>query len=419
MRGFKVAVILCLAMVAGCSVSAGISRGQELQSDNMPSVLNTDRGMRKAMNSTVRLRAKNASGSVIWMGSGNVFKKENGRLHILSNNHVCLNEKGTITAEFLINGKPTKEYIVRVDLCVEDNGVDVAVVSLPHGKTLDAVPAIPIRDHKVAVGDEIFHVGCDAGHPQNAQLGSIVDVSDDHFLFWPAAYPGDSGSSIVQFDGNNQPFIVGLVAWQTGHNGRLVGMAMKSRVVLEVLAGGKLPDLPSEGDVPPSNLETERLIQGLLERLREMRQENKRERESLRDRLSQMQLDNALESQNTQLWRDRFKKQQDEQIERAEESQDSIVDRLSQRLDNLKTLLKWAFYGLVGLLIAALFFKQGWATTVIISIVTFVARTIKLAYLLIHNAIVAKVKNPKTMSEALEDLQDGISEGIGTKEDAP
>ncbi len=195
-------------------------------------------------------------------------------------------------------------------------------------------------------------------------------------------------------------------------------MAMKGRVVLDVLAGGKLPDLPSEGDVPPSNLETERLIQGLLERLREMRQDAKREREALRDRLSQMQLDNALEAQNAQLWRDRFKKQQDEQIERAEESQDSIVDRLSQRLDNLKTLLKWAFYGLVGLLIAALFFKQGWATTVIISIVTFIARTIKLAYLLIHQAIVAKVKNPKTMSEALEDLQDGISEGIGTKEDA-
>lgn len=418
MRGFKVAVILCLAMVAGCSVSAGISRGQDLRSDNMPSVLATDKGMRKAMNSTVRIRAKNASGSVIWMGSGNVFKKENGRLHILSNNHVCLNEKGTITAEFLINGKPTKEYIVRVDLCVEDNGVDVAVVSLPHGKTLDAVPAIPIRDHKVAVGDEIFHVGCDAGHPQNAQLGSIVDVSDDHFLFWPAAYPGDSGSSIVQFDDSNQPFIVGLVAWQTGHNGRLVGMAMKSRVVLDVLAGGKLPDLPSEGDVPPSNLETERLIQGLLERLREMRQDAKREREALRDRLSQMQLDNAMESHNAQLWRDRFKKKQDEQIERAEESQDSIVDRLSQRLDNLKTLLKWAFYGLVGLLIAALFFKQGWATTVIIGVVTFIARTIKLAYLLIHQAIVAKAKNPKTMSEALEDLQDGISGEIGLKEDA-
>jgi len=193
---------------------------------------------------------------------------------------------------------------------------------------------------------------------------------------------------------------------------------MKSSVVLDVLSGGELPDLPNEGDVPPSSIETERLIQSLLERLREMRQDNKREREGLLNRLSQMQLESAMAQEESRRFLDLFKKKQEEQIDKQAE-QDSIVERLSSRFDNLKTLLKWSFYGLVGLLIAALFFKQGWATTAIIAIITFIFRTGKLAYILAHNAIVAKSKNPQTMSAALEELQDGISEGIGRKEDDP
>ena len=404
----KVAIVLTLALLAGCTVSAEFVRGDEYQSV----VVERD-DMRRVMNSTARLRAYNANGTLEWMGSGNVYKIENNRMFILSNNHVCNNPKGKITAEFLVDGKNLGEFDVRVDLCVEDDGIDIAVVSLNQGKTLKGVPFVPIRDHKVKVGDEFFHCGADAGHPQNAQLGEVINVSDDHFLFWPSAYAGDSGSAVTQFDEDGEPFIVGLVAWQTYNDNRLVGMAMKSKVVLDVLAGGDLPDLPSEGEVPPSNLETERLVQGLLERLREMREESRRERQALRDRLTQMQMEGAMQQEETRRFLDLFKKQQEESVE----GQDSIVEKLSGRLDNLKTLLKWAFYGMVGLLVAALFFKQGWATTAIVCMITFVFRTGKLAYLLVHSAIVTKVKNPQTMSEALEELQEGISEGIGSRGD--
>lgn len=414
MRSIITALLLSIAMVGGCTVSAGISRGQDLES-----VIVDRDDMRRVHNSTVRIRAYNAADQLVWLGTGSVYKIENNRLHILSNNHVC-DGAPKITVEPIVNGKSKGEFVARVDMCVEDNGIDVGLISLAQGKTLKDVEFVPIKNVNLKVGQEIYWVGCDRGEQQNGQIGRILDVSEQHIFMSPKAIGGDSGSSVVQFDDEGNPHVVALIAWVTSFEGKPVAMAMKSSVVLDVLAGGALPDLPNEGDVPPSSMETERLIQGLLERLREMRQENKREREALRDRLSQMQFERAMEQQESQLFRDRWEEwgsKNKKEMDRIEEKQDSFVERISQRLDNLKTLLKWAFYGLVGLLIAALFFKQGWATTVIISIVTFFARTAKLAYLLIHNAIVAKVKNPKTMSEALEGLQDGISEGIGRKED--
>ncbi len=418
MKSLKIALILFAALVAGCSVSAGISRGQELESDLMPSVVVERDDMRRVHNSTVRIRAYSATNQLIWLGTGSVFEISDNRIKILSNNHVCLNPKGKITVEPIIDGRSKGEFDARVDLCVEDNGIDVAVVSLAQGKTLEKIDFVPIKKASLEEGQEIYWVGCDRGNQQNGQIGRILDVSEQHIFMSPKAIGGDSGSSVVQFDENGNPHVVALIAWVTTFEGEQVAMAMKSSVVLDVLAGGKLPDLPDEGDVPPSSMETERLIQGLLQRLQELRRDAKREREGLLNRLSEMQLQRAAEAQQTQLFRDLFKKKQEEQIEK-QDSQESIVEKLSSKFDNLRTLLRWSFYAIIGLLIAALFFRNGWATVVLVSLVTFVFRTGKLAYLLIHNAIVAKVKNPKTMSEALEDLQDGISEGIGRKEDAP
>jgi hypothetical protein len=414
MRNIKIAVLLALALCAGCSFSAGISRGQDLKSELMPSVVVDNDDFRQVYNASVRVRAY-SNGNLQWMGSGLVYKVENNRAFILSNEHVC-GGADKITAEFFRDGRSLGEFVMRVDLCKQSNdGVDIGVISCNIGKTLEGLEAIPFSNEDIKLDDEVYFVGSARGEWPQGRLGRVVEVTEDHIYSNPTSIPGDSGSSLIRFNEDNEPEIVGLIAWYSQSGGKRVCMAMRNHVILSVLAGGEIPEI---GDAPPSNLETERLIQSLLERLREMRQDNKREREGLLNRLSQMQMEHAMAQEESRRFLDLFKKKQDEQIEKAEENTDSIVDRLSQRLDNLKTLLKWAFYGLVGLLIAALFFKQGWATTVIISFVTFVFRTGKLAYLLIHNAIVAKVKNPKTMSEALEDLQDGISEGIGRKEDA-
>ncbi len=410
MRSIITALLLSVALVGGCSMSAGISRGDELST-----VVAERDDFRRVHNSTVRIRAYNAANQLVWLGTGSAFKIENNRIHILSNNHVC-DGAAKITVEPIIDGISKGEFVARVDLCVEDNGVDVGVVSVAQGKTLKDMEFVPIRDKKLNVGDEIYWVGCDAGNQQNGQIGRILDVSDQHIFMSPKAIGGDSGSSVVQFDEHGNPHVVSLIAWVTYFEGKPVAMAMKSSVVLDVLAGGELPNLPDEGDVPPSSIETERLIQGLLERFREMREDGRRERKGLLDRLSQMQIERAMEQQESQLFRDRWNKQQEEQIEKQDD-QATLIEKLSRKFDNLKLLLKWSFYAMVGLLIAALFFKQGWALTLIVAIVTFVARTIKLAYLIIHNAIVSKSKNPKTMNEALESLQEKIGGEMGYSED--
>ena len=84
----------------------------------------------------------------------------------------------------------------------------------------------------------------------------------------------------------------------------------------------------------------------------------------------------------------------------------------------LVSFIKWMFWGMVALLIASLFFKQGWATKIIIAVIKFFFKTTKLAYQLIHNAIVSKTDNPESPMDAINNIRDGISEEIGFKEDA-
>ena len=123
-RRFKVAIILGLAMIAGCSMSASITKGAD-----SPSSISIERDdFRRVHNAAVRIRAYN-KGVLQWMGTGSVYKIEDGRLHILSNNHVC-NGADKITAEFRVDGKNLGEFITRVDLCVEKNNVDIGLISL-------------------------------------------------------------------------------------------------------------------------------------------------------------------------------------------------------------------------------------------------------------------------------------------------
>ncbi len=412
------AVLLALALSAGCSFNAGITRGDE------PRTVLFDRdNMRKAMGSTVRIRAYNSKGTILWMGSGNVYKKENNRLYILSNQHVCSNPKGRITCEFVVDGKRLGEYKARTDLCVQENGVDVAVVSLPQGDTLKDVPAVPIKLDEVKIGDEMFHCGCDNGRPQNSQLGEILDVSTNHFLFWPSAYAGDSGSAIVQFDQEGSPYIVGLVAWQTGYKGESVGMAMKSKVVLDVLKGGNIPELPEAGDVPPSSLESRKLIQGLLEKLRELREETQRERGLLLDRLSKIQTETELQKTEVQLFRDRFdrwKKDTEDNFGQIEDKTEGLQDRILGQFTVIKQMIeiaKWSFYALVAALLVSIFAGQGWLTRVIVTIFKVAFNCVKGSVAIIFDAINTPIKKTNSPSEALDNLREEIEDAF--EDDSP
>jgi hypothetical protein len=269
-----------------------------------------------------------------------------------------------------------------------------------------------MADKVLRKGDEAYFVGCDAGNVQNGQIARIVYSSDELFYMNPRAIGGDSGSGVVQFDNRGNPAIVGLIAWVGPFEGKQVAMCQPSRVIMGIIEGNIKPEI----EIPPSLEKSDEVMQGLIQRLKNLRSDQQKDFKTLVQRLKDLELKRANQQEETQRFRDLFKKQQEESVEQGRGLQESILNQFN----TLKLIIKWAkwsFYGLIGLLIAALFFKQGWATVVIVSVVTFAFRTGKLAYLVVHNAFVSKVKNPKTMSEALEDLQDGISEGIGRSED--
>jgi len=211
---------------------------------------------------------------------------------------------------------------------------------------------------------------------------------------------------MVRFNENNEPEIVGLIAWYAVKDGNRVCMSMHSEVVLGVLAGGDVPDI---GDAPPIAEDTERLIQSLLERLREMRQDNKRERQGLLNRLSQMQLERAAEAQQTQLFRDRWKKQQEEQIE----EQSGLADKMMGQFTTLKQIInlaKWSFYALVAALLVSIFAGQGWLTRVIVTIFRVVFNVLRGTFTIVADAIAKPIKETNSPSEALDNLREEIGD---------
>lgn len=409
MRNLKLAVIIALALVAGCSISAGISRGQDLSSDIMPSVLIEHDNFRAVHNASVRVRAYK-NGKISWMGSGLVYKIENNRLSVLSNEHVC-GGADSITGEFFHNGRSLGQYKMRVDLCKQsDDGVDIGVISCEVGTKLKEVSFIPFSRRKVKEGDEVFFVGAARGEWPKGKLGRVVEVTDMHFFSNPTSIPGDSGSGMVIFSEDGAPEIVGLIAWYAAVEGERVCMAMHSEVVLSVLAGGEVPDLDT-GEVPPPSLETDRLIQGLLERLRELREENKRERDILRDRLSQMQIDDAFRQQESQLFRERWKKQQEESIDQADGLQDRIMGQFNT-LKQLVQLAKWGFYALVAALLISIFAGQGWLTRVVVTVLKLLFHAIRGATTIILDAVSKPIKDTNTPKQALDNLREEIGNAI-------
>ncbi len=405
MRSIITALLLSIAMVGGCTVSAGISRGQDLES-----VVVGNDDFRQVHNSSVRIRAYE-NGKLAWMGSGLVYKILDNRAFILSNQHVC-GDADKITGEFFRNGRSLGEFDMRVDMCKQsDDGIDIGVVSCNIGKTLAGIEAVPFAKTKVVKGDEVFFVGSARGEWPKGKLGRVIESTDMHFYSSPTSIPGDSGSGMVRFDEDGEPEIVGLIAWYSTVDGKRVCMSMHSSVVLSVLAGGEVPD---HGDVPPTAEGTERLVQGLLERLREMREENRRERESLRDRLSQMQLDNAMQQQEAQLFRDRWKKQQDNNQQQA----DGLQDKIMGQFTTLKALIKfakWSFYALVAALLVSIFAGQGWMTRVIVTIFKVIFNIIRGTFAIVADAVSRPIKDTKSPSEALDNLR----EEIATIDDAP
>ena len=456
-RSIKVAIILGLALVAGCSFSARIEAATQLQSDNYPSVLvdnsfptqditarSAPDNMRAVFDNLGRVRAYDQSGNLAWLGSGNIIKKANGYLNILTNSHVAGSKDHTYTVEFFRFGVSLGEFGASTIGHTMTDSLDIAVLEVKEVAELRDLPAFYPVVRELEVGQEIFKVGCARGEWPIGRIGHIVDITEEYIIALPKAIGGVSGSSIFIFDDEGQPEMVGLTAWSLFYSGETHAMSMKNMFVVEWLS--ELYSRPLEDIVEPE-ADSAGLMQKLLDRIRDLRDRNDREFGKLGDRLRRMELDReSIEATVAQLRDDNEEllaiiEEHDKDIEEAKvfngtimqwlrnilagveknsESNGSITEKLNDSFASVKIIMsfiKLMAWGLVALLVASLFFKQGWATTLIIAVVTFFFKTLKLAYQLLHHSIVSKKNNPESTMDAINDIREGISEEIGLRED--
>ena len=400
---------------------------------------------RKVYNSTARVRAY-SNGTLQWLGSANSIKRDNGSITYLSNWHV-LSGKVDITIEPFVDGYSMGEWPANVLFTTDADGMDMGLATINDDEALTGVEIVPIVDRDVKAGEGIFRVGHSRGEWGSGRLGHIVAVEDKYIFSAPKAIGGDSGSSIFQFDENNQPMLISLIAWVTHYEGQEVAMSMKGKDILRVIAEHK--------DNKPEYIEPDTeigMLRDLLDRFRRDRDQSDREFKNLRGMIGDLieqratleekilkcetdcqQADQELEKL---LLEDKEHQEEfNEEIrlfngkifgwflglsegqDNIEGNQGSITDKLNDSFASLKIIvgfMKIMFWSLIALLVASLFFKSGFATTALVAIVTFFFRTVKLAYVLIHNAVTKKNDNPETLEEALSNLQDGISVGLGT-----
>jgi hypothetical protein len=385
------------------------------------------------------------NGQLEWLGSANIIQHRDGYLRLLTNSHVAGSEQHTYTVELFKDGHSLGEFPAATVDSLMTNELDIAILEIRETPATQDLPAFMPVVRSMSIGDEIFRVGASRGEHPNGRLGHITSISDNYYISSPKAIGGDSGSSVFQFNEAGEPELIALTAWSVNENGKTFCMSMRANKIL--------PFIKATGDRPPADLvepEDDKggILQRILDRLRDNRIRNERdfkdlqrqlnvlnkEREELGFEIADLRDDN---NELAQLLEESDERQIEEQkifsgkilgwlsslgakMDDSEESQGNITDRLNDSFASVKIIMsfiKIMFWGMVALLVASLFFKQGWATTLIVTFITFFFRTGKLAYLLIHNALSKKNDNPKSLSEALEDLQDGIAVGIGTQED--
>ena len=446
----KFAIVIAISLFAAIP---SVSYAQS--SDDAPSVLvdqdtesNIERvedRFRNVFNNTARIKAYGANGQLAWLGSANLVKRENGHLTYLTNSHV-VDGADSLTIEPFVDGFSLGEHKATVIVNHMTSTLDIGVLEVKDVIELASVPVIPMVVRDLAVGQEIFRVGHQRGEWGSGRLGHIVNVDDDYILSTPKAIGGDSGSSVMQFNEAGDPEIIALTAWVTTFEGDQVCMSMRIEHVIEVLEFeiGR----PEEDRVSPKE-DKDGILQRILDRLRDNRIRQEREMEILRRDMDECASDRArlnakiaeMQDENQELLdfieEGQEKQQEDAKLfngyiiqwlqgltdrsENLEGGQESIGEKLNDSFASVKLIvgfIKMMFWGMVALLIASLFFKQGWATKLIVAIVKFFFKTIKLAYELIHNAIVSKTDNPESPMDAINDIRDGISEEIGFKEDA-
>ena len=436
------AALFTIAIVAGMFAASALPAQTSPQMiQGYSDVVEADSEVRddylRAHNSLARIRAYKGT-QLQWMGSANAFLRADGKIYLLSNSHVMGGDV-RITAEFFVNGRSQGEHTVTVLMDTKEDGNDIAVGSVVD-KNLDGVELVPLSPRTpMAAGDDVYWVGASSGEHPNGQLGSVQAVTNQYFYYLPTSIPGDSGSSIISFDSKGNPSIAGLTAWYSTQDGVRNGMAMHTNIVLAAIKGfrdikPKSPKVEPERVQPPQKRPFRKFFRGLrgakqeldaqLPRFQELLGKLNRINEEQRirnDHYNKMAAERIAELEEAKLFQgrllDRIRGLNDkvDDIKNFQSDQQSLTDKLLGSMNAVTALVRLAkilFWMTVALLIASLLFKQGWATTLIISISVFFFKTVKLFIALVKNALVSKMEAPASTQDAIDDIREGIEDGV-------
>lgn len=157
-----------------------------------------------------------------YAGSGTAFAEYGGDLYILTNYHVCGTRAASV--QFFADGEPTErinaENVARgYD---ESRSIDFVILRIkttPRARCF--VPFWNANDGAPYTSGEA--VIATTGSPRAQWLrtvrGRITSAErGKNIVFMPTPYGGQSGSSLVGYDGG-LPYIIGLLTWRTDEEG--------------------------------------------------------------------------------------------------------------------------------------------------------------------------------------------------------
>lgn len=437
MKNIKIAIILALALVAGCSLSARIE-AQEVPAEifdayRLPPHSKLFRGtdyfdkakkIKDSLRSVMRVRKRDARGEVVWYGSCTAIKRIGNKIYLLSNAHVFdePDAEGTIEIDVMdVSGHYSIGwYKIKVLKSLMKGNIDASIGVIESGKTLAHVPCIPLSASPVGRGDKIIAVGAGSARKPHLALGWAIKSQPDLLYYLPTSVGGMSGSPILNEDCTE---ILALVAWRgfIPEHDTSVGIsqpvaALRKAFLSEVF--GKLPNYAySEAsdqifgrrkpkpDNPPL---TEDELNDLFgdndeetspEDAPEAPEGDIIDEESvgglgLRDLLGRL-----------------LKGQED--LRDGQERDSGAVGRLYSELFGLKSLMTWLWRGIIAVLVLGcigLFANQGWLLRISVTIVRVVVRSIRAAYLVITDAVTTPIPKDASVEEQLREIREQLQE---------
>ena len=174
-------------------------------------------------------------------GSGTCFYQDrNGACYILTNYHVANNND--CLATFFWTGEPVQVKASNVWRSYDESkSIDIAILKIEPkdaGAVKTYVPILNGVENPAETGVVMTSAGCPKGLWLRSVKGKLKPGGSGNYVFQPAPFGGQSGSSII-IDYKGRPYIGALLTWRSTEEGAETfgGIAQGASKVLTAMTG--------------------------------------------------------------------------------------------------------------------------------------------------------------------------------------